>query len=121
MERTAGVFRSCASPLESIPSTWETFSHRTRAHLFDAASNVSRRQLLRHMDIQHVSVKFNIRDVTIRVVVLPSLEETVRSTLLRVDRSACNERVPTIGMRARRIYRSYLPTSYNSLFPDQNH
>lgn len=111
MERTAGVFGPCASPLESIPSTWETFSHRTRAHLFDAASNVSRRQLLRHMDIQHVSVKFNIRDVTIRVVVLPSLEETVRSTLLRVDRSACNERVPTIGMRACRIYRSYLPTS----------
>lgn len=56
MERTAGVFGSCASPLESIPSTWKTFSHRTRDHLFDAANNVSRRQLLRHMDIQHIKI-----------------------------------------------------------------
>lgn len=61
MERTAGVFGSRASPLESIPSTWKTFSHRTRDHLFDAANNVSRRQLLRHMDIQHVSLNFNSR------------------------------------------------------------
>lgn len=120
MERTAGVFGPCASPLESIPSTWETFSHRTRAHLFDAASNVSRRQLLRHMDIQHVSVKFNIRDVTIRVVVLPSLEETVRGGAW-IDPRATNAYRLSVCARVVFTDRIYRLVRYNSLFPDQNH
>lgn len=51
MERTAGAFGSRASPLERVHSTGKILAHWIRAHLFDAACNVCRRKLLRHMDI----------------------------------------------------------------------
>lgn len=121
MERTAGVFGSCASPLESIPSTWETFSHRTRAHLFDAASNVSRRQLLRHMDIQHVSVKFNSRrNDSSRCAALPRGNRAIHAPPRGSIRATNAYR---LSVRVRVVFtdRIYRLVRYNSLFPDQNH
>lgn len=120
MERTAGVFGSCPSPLESIPSTWKTFSHRTRAHLFDAASYVSRRQLLRHMDIQHVSLKFNNSSHRAAL-----SRETVESMLASpwIDRATNAYR---LSLYARIVFTDcvYRLLRFNSgceLFPDQNH
>lgn len=55
MERATGTLGPGASPLEGVPRTWKILAHWTSAHLYHARSDVFRRKLLRHMDIQHVS------------------------------------------------------------------